>query len=84
VTVHRLALSDEPGLAQLRVPGRNFSWATVEAANTLASARVVVTTLHVPRATLDSCALSDVGFIKLNESRGRVVDTSRARRPSRR
>jgi FkbM family methyltransferase len=64
VTVQATALSDAPGTAELRVPGHNFSWATVEAANPLAG--TAVTTVQVPCATLDSLDLRDVGFIKID------------------
>jgi FkbM family methyltransferase len=66
VVVHPMALSDGQGLAQLRVPGRNYSWATIEGTNTWSGSSHVVTTVRVPMDTLDSLGLRDVGFMKID------------------
>jgi FkbM family methyltransferase len=68
VHVHPVALSDQCGTTQLRVPasknGINTGLATIEPANSLPSSEVRRFT--VPVRTLDSYTLRKIGFIKID------------------
>lgn len=66
VTVHEVALSSRAGSAQLRLPGDNTSWATIEAGNTLEKAKSVVRGIEVQAIRLDDVELDKVGFVKID------------------
>jgi len=70
-TIHACALSEAEGEAMLRLPIVNAvpyaGWATIEPENTFAAvASDGVEALKVPMLTLDSFALQNVGFIKID------------------
>lgn len=70
-TLHACALSETEGEGMLRLPIVNTvtynGWATIEPENTFAAlAPDSVETLKVPMRTLDSFALQNVGFVKID------------------
>lgn len=68
VRVHQVALSDRIGTVSLRAPvsgaGVNTGLATIEAGNALGGE--ATRSFAVPMRTLDSYALRDVGFVKID------------------
>lgn len=66
VHVHDIAVSDRESMVSLRLPGRNTSWATIEAANELEKARGAIREIEVRSRPLDALDLGPVGFIKID------------------
>lgn len=66
VTVHELALSNQRGTTELRLPGDNTSWATIEPGNQLEKARSRIRGIEVRTAPLDDLELGPVGFMKID------------------
>lgn len=66
--LHRVALSDHPGEAELRFDPANTGVGTIEARNTLSDNAGVKTVeaVKVPTATLDSFAFRGVALIKID------------------
>ncbi len=89
VRVYGVALSDQDGQVEIRVPAGNPSWATIDPRNTLelaSSASIEVIT--VPTRRLDGYGFAGVGFIKIDVEgheemvlRG-AVETLRENRPA--
>lgn len=61
-----VALSDGNGLATIRYPKGNFSWATLAATNDLSLADAKIEELSVPLRRLDEFEFPNVGFIKID------------------
>jgi len=68
MTIHEFALSDRAGVAKMRFDPNNTGTGTIEAANNLTNNPGIreVIELDVMVRTLDSLALSEVGFIKID------------------
>ena len=66
VTVHEVALSSQGGSVELRLPGGNTSWATIEPGNTLEKAKSAVRGIAVTAVRLDDVELEKVGFVKID------------------
>lgn len=71
VTLYPVALSNEDGEAELRIPVVNglllSGWATIEPKNVHRDLALQATcTIRVPKRRLDSFRLHDVGFIKID------------------
>lgn len=68
IEIESVALSDAEGMAELRLPYGNYSWATMAPTNSLsltdASKKIVI--VQVNTRPLDSYNFSDVGFIKID------------------
>lgn len=61
------ALSNTNGISELRVPAKSIGWSTIEVANTLAAKQDEdIAVRRVPTIRLDSVALSDWGFGKID------------------
>lgn len=65
VNLHGVALSDNEGEAEIRIPGRNYSWATIQKSNTIESSRPV-RAFVVPTRRLDSFGFQGVTIIKID------------------
>jgi FkbM family methyltransferase len=67
VRLEEVILSDHEGKGELRYPKNNYGLATVQESNPLAlSTGRVIESITVPMKTLDSFALKDVGFLKID------------------
>ncbi len=66
VTAHQLALSDHDGNGALYVPKRGRGYSNQMASMSLKKANEPHGMIQVQTRTLDSCALTNVGFIKID------------------
>lgn len=67
ITLEGIVLSDREGQSVLRYPKGNYAWATVAESNSLAmAAGTCIESVTVQMRTLDSFALTNIGFIKID------------------
>ena len=66
VTTHAVALSDQNGYANLYLPQRGRGYSNQMGSLNTAKAQTPHATVSVTTRTLDSCAFSNVGFIKID------------------
>jgi len=66
IKLHRVALSDQSGTCEIRLPRGNPSWATIDPHNDLALATAEIETHSVPMKKLDEFELKNVALIKID------------------